>query len=103
MPRLGLPSLRAAQVLEDEKLAVCEALVNAGMRKPGGSVAERCVVADSRPPIMLRLEQCIVSDVSVACCYCAGWPTLTGDQVLGSPLSRLARATSDRYMPYFLQ
>lgn len=68
MPRAGLPSLRAAQVVEEEKLAVCEALENAGMRNPGGSVAERCVVADSRPPIMLRLEQCIVSVVLVACC-----------------------------------
>jgi hypothetical protein len=70
MPRAGLPSLRAARVVEDEKLAVCEALENAGMRNWGGNVAERCVVADSRPPIMLRLEQCILSDVLVACGCC---------------------------------
>lgn len=73
MPRAGLPSLRAARVVDDEKLAVCEALENAGMRKPGGSVAERCVVADSRPPITLRLEQCIMSDMPVACCCRDHW------------------------------
>lgn len=62
MPLAGLPSLRAARVVEEEKLAVCEALENAGRRKPGGNcVAERCVAVDSILPIILRLEECIVS------------------------------------------
>jgi hypothetical protein len=78
MPRAGLPSLRAARVVEDEKLAVCEALENAGMRNWGGNAAVRCVVADSRPPIMLRLEQCILSDVLVACGCCDRLVALTG-------------------------
>lgn len=60
MPLLGLPSLRAARVAEVEKLLVCEALENAGTRNPGGRVADRCAVAEMRPPNMLRLEQCIV-------------------------------------------
>jgi hypothetical protein len=80
-----LPSLRAARVVEDEKLAVCEALENAGMRKPGGNVAQRCVVADSRPPIMLRLEQCIVSDVLIACHLVA----LTGVEIKRSMFSEV--------------
>jgi len=60
MPLAGLPSLRAARAVEDEKLAVCEALENAGIKNPGGNVVERWVVADTKPPNMLRLEQCIV-------------------------------------------
>ena len=94
MPRAGLPSLRAARVVEEEKLAVCEALENAGMRNPGGSVAERCVVADSRPPIMLRLEQCIVSGMLVACCCCDRWSALTGDWI---KLRRSAQLEGGRY------
>lgn len=58
-----MPSLRAAREVDDEKLAVCEALENAGIRNPGGNVAERWVVADTRPPNMLRLEQCIVCGI----------------------------------------
>jgi hypothetical protein len=63
IPLAGLPSLRAAREVDDEKLAVCEALENAGIRNPGGNVAERWVVADTRPPNMLRLEQCIVCGI----------------------------------------
>jgi hypothetical protein len=63
MPLAGLPSLRAGRAVEDEKPAVCEALENAGIRNPGGNVVERWVVADTRPPNMLRLEQCIVCSV----------------------------------------
>ena len=80
MPRAGLPSLRAARVVEDEKLAVCEALEKAGRRNPGGNVAERCEVVEIIPPIMLRLEQCIMAVVLVACCSCDRLATLTGDQ-----------------------
>ena len=73
MPLAGLPSLRAARAVEDEKLAVCEALENAGRRNPGGSVVERWVVADTRPPNMLRLEQCIVCVVWIAWCCRDCW------------------------------
>jgi hypothetical protein len=63
MPLAGLPSLRAWRAVEEEKLAVCEALENAGIRNPGGNVVERWVVADTRPLNMLRLEQCIVCGI----------------------------------------
>jgi hypothetical protein len=63
MPLAGLPSLRAGRAVEDEKPAVCDALENAGIRNPGGNVVERWVVADTRPPNMLRLEQCIMCGV----------------------------------------
>ena len=63
MPLAGLPSLRAGRAADDEKPAVCEALENAGSRNPGGNIEERWVVADTRPPNMLRLEQCIVCGI----------------------------------------
>jgi hypothetical protein len=63
MPLAGLPSLRAGRAAEEEKPAVCEALENAGIRNPGGNVVERWVVADTRPPNIVRLEQCIVCGI----------------------------------------
>jgi hypothetical protein len=58
-----MPSESRACRRSGRKLAVCEALENAGIRNPGGNVVERCVVADTRPPNMLRLEQCIVCGI----------------------------------------